>query len=71
MGDKHGEDIGRYYYYVSQFSGAMDMFAYISCSAKRELDASPVSAPPFIISRCTPNSAVMNYGISSRILMRG
>jgi hypothetical protein len=71
MGASRGEDIGRYYYYVSNILGTGNMFAYISSSAKRELAKSLASALRFIISQCTLNSARMNSGSSSRTSMSG
>ena len=43
MGASRGEDIGRYYYYVSNISNTTDVFTYISSSAKRCLEKSLAS----------------------------
>ena len=71
MGASRGEDIGRYYYYVSNISDTTDVFTYISSSAKRHLEKSLASALQFIISQCTLNSDRMNSGSSLRNLTSG
>jgi hypothetical protein len=73
MGASRHENIGRYYYYVSNISGTGNMpFTYISSSAKHDLEnRSLVSALRFIISQCTLRSARTNSGSSSRISMSG
>jgi len=71
MGASRGEDIGRYYYYVSNVLGARNTFTYIISSAKHELEKSLASALRFIISQCTLNSARTNSGSSSKTSMSG
>ena len=77
IGASRREDIGRYYYYVSNIfplgttSPPDSIFTYISSSAKRDLETSLASALQFIISQCTLNSDRRNSGSSLRNLMSG
>jgi hypothetical protein len=73
MGTSQPENIGRYYYYVSNILDTGNMpCTYISSSAKHDLEKqSLVSALRFIIFQCTLRSARINSGFSSRILMSG
>ena len=71
MGASRGENIGRYYYYVSNILDATAVFIYISSSAKHGLEKTLAFALQFIISRCTLNSDRTNLGTSLRISTSG
>ena len=60
MGAKRPENIGRYYYYVSNILDTTDIFTYLTSSAKRRMEKCLASTLQFTGSQCTLNRVLIS-----------